>query len=188
MRHLFLSIISSLIIFGPFLFAREVAAAGQTYTSIVDLPLPAGMRAGSDSITTEDFVRIMYSIAISIAAILAVVKIVYGGVQYMLTDIVTSKEQAKKDIRGALLGLLIVIGAVVLLNTINPQLTTLDALNNVEGVQVESFSGVSLDDAQIGENRTINPASKEAEHFQETCPGEVTKTKDNRGRTTFSCN
>jgi hypothetical protein len=37
----------------------------------------------------------------------------------MLSDIVTSKQAAIKDIRGAVFGLLIVIGAVVILNTIN---------------------------------------------------------------------
>ena len=41
----------------------------------------------------------------------------------MLTDLITSKEDAKKDIQGAVLGLLIIIAAVIILETINPQLT-----------------------------------------------------------------
>ncbi len=61
--------------------------------------------------------------SISIAALLAVVKIIIAGAKYMLSDIVTTKGEAKKDIRGALLGLLLIIGAVIILNTINPALT-----------------------------------------------------------------
>ena len=39
------------------------------------------------------------------------------------------KEQAKKAIRNAFLGLGVILGAVLILNTINPQLTNLEALN-----------------------------------------------------------
>jgi hypothetical protein len=55
--------------------------------------------------------------------VLAVLKITIAGVKYMLSDVVTSKESAKKDIQGALFGLLIVLAAVIILNTINPSLS-----------------------------------------------------------------
>jgi hypothetical protein len=41
----------------------------------------------------------------------------------MLTDVVTTKESAKKDIKGALVGLLIIVAAGFILNIINPNLT-----------------------------------------------------------------
>ena len=44
----------------------------------------------------------------------------------MLTDIVTNKGEAKKDIYGALIGLLVVLGAVLILYVINPNLTSVD--------------------------------------------------------------
>ena len=46
----------------------------------------------------------------------------------MLTDVVTSKEDAKKDIQAALTGLLIIISAVVILTTINPNLVKFNLL------------------------------------------------------------
>jgi hypothetical protein len=56
----------------------------------------------------------------------------------MLTDIVTGKGEAKKDIQGALIGLLIIIGAVVILETINPALTnggiTLSSVERLKGI------------------------------------------------------
>ena len=42
----------------------------------------------------------------------------------MFSDIVTQKSDAKRDIQGALLGLLVVMAAVVVLTIINPDLTT----------------------------------------------------------------
>lgn len=69
------------------------------------------------------YVNALYRLSISIAALLAVIKIVAAGAKYMLSDIVPAKEDAKKDIQGALIGLLIVIGAIVILNTVNTDLT-----------------------------------------------------------------
>ena len=82
------------------------------------------------------YINALYLASISIAAFLAVIKIIFAGVKYMLSDVVPTKEAAKKDMYGALLGLLIVVGAVLILNTINPQLTGLDALSKIKGVNV----------------------------------------------------
>ena len=71
----------------------------------------------------DAYIQAVYMMFISIAALLAVVKIVIAGVKYMFTDIVSQKGDAKKDIQGALLGLLVVISAVVILTVINPDLT-----------------------------------------------------------------
>jgi len=65
----------------------------------------------------------IYRLSISLAALLAVVRIVLAGAKYMLTDIVPAKGEALEDIKGALLGLLIILGAVLILSTINYDLT-----------------------------------------------------------------
>ena len=80
---------------------------------------------GLDDPTTDinSYINILYALSISVAALLAVIKIIVAGVKYMLSDVVTSKSEAKSDIQGALIGLLVVISAVLILNVINPQLT-----------------------------------------------------------------
>lgn len=70
----------------------------------------------------ESFVNLIYGIAISIAALLAVIKIVIAGVKWMLSDVVTSKAEAKKDIQSALFGLIIIISAVLIITIINPSI------------------------------------------------------------------
>jgi len=60
--------------------------------------------------STEDYVSALYMIAISVAAILVVIRLMMAGAKYMLSEIVTEKGKAKDDIKGALLGLLIIVG------------------------------------------------------------------------------
>ncbi len=109
-----------------------------TFTPLVGIP------GVTDS--TQDlggYANALYLLSISLAAMLAFLKIVLAGVKYVMTDIVVAKGDAKKDIEGALLGLLLIAGAALLLNTINPNLTSLDALNidpiRVNGTQVKNF-------------------------------------------------
>lgn len=62
----------------------------------------------------------IFKLAIGIAGVLAVIMIVIGGVQYLSTDAISGKSDGKEKITNALIGLLLAIGAFVILNTINP--------------------------------------------------------------------
>jgi len=100
-----------------------------------------------------DYINALYRLAISIAALLAVIKIIYAGVQYMFSDIVTQKEDAKKDIQGALLGLLIIIGAVIILNTVNTDITKNEILMdpaNTDGRDAGILDSVRANQIGVG--------------------------------------
>lgn len=58
---------------------------------------------------------------IGMAAVLAVIMIIMGGLEYM-TESIAHKNEGKKRITDALLGLLLALAAYALLNTINPAL------------------------------------------------------------------
>jgi Type IV secretion system pilin len=62
----------------------------------------------------------IFRLAIGVAGALAVIMIVIGGVQYLSTDALSGKSEGKEKITNALIGLLLAIGAFVILNTINP--------------------------------------------------------------------
>ncbi|OIP77871.1 MAG: hypothetical protein AUK16_01050 [Parcubacteria group bacterium CG2_30_44_11] len=81
--------------------------------------------------TLGDYVNGLYWASISIAAVLAFLKITWAGIKYMMSEIVTDKQSAKSDIKGALLGLIIILGAVLVLDTINPSIKKLTALTLV---------------------------------------------------------
>lgn len=79
-----------------------------------------------------DYFNSIYLLTIAIGALLAVVKMMIAGVKYSFSDIVTSKEEAKQDIFGVLLGLAILLIPFIVLNTIYPGLTSLDILKTSE--------------------------------------------------------
>lgn len=74
----------------------------------------------------------LFFTAISIGAILAVIKIMWGGYTYMASNLWTSKDGAKKTIQNAIIGLLILLSVYLILYQINPCLLNLDILTSVE--------------------------------------------------------
>ena len=83
----------------------------------------------------------MIKIVIGFAAVLAMVMIVMGGIEYMTSELISSKEEGRERIIHAVLGLLIALGAYLILNTINPQLLNacLDKLPKAEITIINDF-------------------------------------------------
>lgn len=108
----------SLILIALLIILPETVLAQNTFQQ---LPFIGGAVS-----STEDYISALYRIAISVAAILVVLRLIMAGVKYILTDVVSTKSKAKDDIQNSLLGLLIILGAVTILNTINPQITRTD--------------------------------------------------------------
>jgi len=133
----------------PLLYAQGNAV--QVYKPIVEIP-----RLDPNTQSAEEYVRALFYLSISLAAILAFVKILFGGVKWMLSDVVTDKQSAKKDIWGAILGLLIVLAAVLVLDTINPNLTQFNILGNAPALTPFTTDTRSHDDIRE-EQRTANP-------------------------------
>ena len=128
-----------------------LVADAQRY--LVDLPIDT---KGS----FDEYINLLYKMSISIAALLAVVKIIIAGAKYMLSDVINTKGDAKKDIQGALLGLLLIMGAVIILNTINPALS--DGGLNIRKIVVPPLSITPAPVAVPPAGPTANPATTPA--------------------------
>ena len=90
-------------------------------------PLPIGDNHGLlNKISTTNglgaYLNPMIKIFIALCAVLSVIMIVVGGIEYMTSELAHSKEDGKNRIMQAILGLLIALGSWALLNTINPDL------------------------------------------------------------------
>ena len=72
------------------------------------------------------YLNLMIKIFIGICAVLSVVMIVVGGLEYMTSELVHNKEAGKEKILGAIFGLILALGAYTLLFTINPDLLESD--------------------------------------------------------------
>lgn len=64
----------------------------------------------------------LFTISIGVAAILAVIMLTIGGFRYMTSESVFNLGSAKEKITNAIVGILIVLTAVLVLATINPDI------------------------------------------------------------------
>ena len=96
-------------------------AAETPYTTLVD-SLP-----GIEKTTTlSSYLPAVFNLSMGIAAVLAFVMITFGGIMYATSDAISGKSQGKEYVTNAIWGLLLVIGAWVILNTINPKILHFD--------------------------------------------------------------
>jgi hypothetical protein len=103
-------------------FIGAVNATAQTLTEYELLaPLPLGENGQMVTQTNANtFIPGLFRFAIMISTGLAVVMIIWGGIQYMSTDAWGGKNDAKNTIWNAVMGLLLTLSAWIIINTINP--------------------------------------------------------------------
>lgn len=111
------------IVFFLILLLAPATVLGGDYQPLVGIP-------GVDNPAENfgNYLNQVYFLSISVAALIAVVKIIIAGVKWMMTDLINGKSEAATEIRTSLLGLLLIISAVLILETINPQLTNFNIL------------------------------------------------------------
>lgn len=124
----------------------QVFASNHEYTVLAPLPGTtncADNRLGADCKTTlQKYLPGVFKLAIGLSAVFAVLMIVLGGLQYMSTDAVQGKSEGKERIKNAIYGLVLVIGAWLILNTINPGLLNFNL--NIEKIQTSAPAGGTL--------------------------------------------
>ena len=108
---------------GLFTFYYSTQAETNEYTVLAPLP---GVGDTTGKTTLEKYLPAMFNIAIVLSAVFAVLMIVIGGFQYMSTDAIQGKSAGRERIKNAIFALVLVIGAWLILWTINPALLTLN--------------------------------------------------------------
>ncbi len=68
----------------------------------------------------------MFYLWVGIAGILAVIMLMWGGIQYMTSEAIGGKEAAKSRIWSAIIGLILVLMSWLIIFTINPQILNLN--------------------------------------------------------------
>jgi lipoprotein-anchoring transpeptidase ErfK/SrfK len=127
-----------------------ITSTDTTYTPLAKLP---GLETKIDtngSCPFGNYLNIIIKLVLGISAVLAMVMIVMGGIEYMSSELISSKEAGKESITHAVLGLLIALGAYLLLNTINPQLL------NVCGIDKLPEAVIVINGPDAGDD-TIDP-------------------------------
>ncbi len=127
-------------------------AGGNTSTSTYNLlaPLPGSNGqlvktvdvSGSNALA--DYINTIIRLTIGLAAVLAVLMIIMGGLEYITSELPGAKGEGKQKITNAVVGLLVALGAWVLLYTINPKLVETD-LSNLQTTTIQYIEGPEID-------------------------------------------
>lgn len=101
--------------------------AVDTYTLLEPLPCVEGVggcKVGElqKEINFADYVGYVYKFSIALAVFLAIVVIIYAGFEYMLSEALPAKLDAKGRIKSAVTGLLLVFSSYLILRVIDPRL------------------------------------------------------------------
>ncbi len=83
-----------------------------------------------------------YRYMVTIVLIVSIVMVVYGGFRYLVGASIGDIQAGKKIIQDALIGMLLVLGAYMLLNTINPATLNFTALRLVFVSRIDIESGL----------------------------------------------
>lgn len=127
------------------------------------------LATGLEQIETRNLGTLVTSIfvlGVQIAGALAVIMIIWGGVEYMTTEAFTGKSDAKDRITQALYGLLLALCSYLILYTINPQIVNLGANCLVNPGICNSYSDNKIWQAK-NYNSEINDAFKELQDAYE---------------------
>lgn len=166
------------------------AQGDDDYNLLTPLPLGEGGENVPVIEASEDgfagFVNDMIVLAIALAAGLAVVMIVIGGIKYMTSESSDGKRSGKEYVTNAVGGLLLALGSFIILNTINPDLV---AIRGIESVQI-AFYDTPTETGwyyQKVDNSWVGPFGTDVD-AQERCEEEGKEAlgiDDNRNACTF---
>ena len=120
------------------LFAGVSLAVAQDAYVDVNPAIPGSADAQDPAGIVANF----YTFALTIGGVLAFGAIVWGGIKYIAAGGNShTQSEGKEWIKSALWGLLLLVGASIVLNTINPRITSL-SLPGLEGVSNYTGGGV----------------------------------------------
>lgn len=139
------------------------------YTFLAPLPELGPTFDASQTDSLSVYLNIMIKVFIGLCAVLAVIMIVVGGIEYMTSELPESKSNGKNRILGAIFGLVLAVGAWTILYTINPDLLRVE-FNSLEDVKVTvnlMDEGENESDVAVNNNAPSEPTPE--------CPEGITQ-------------
>jgi hypothetical protein len=119
------------------------ALAADGFTALAPIPGLTDQTTTSvvDSTTLANFFNNLYKYLVGLAAILAVIEIIWGGLEYSTQDSVSKQSDGKERIYGAITGLILVLSPVLVFSIINPSILNLSLnLPEIKSVAIQQFA------------------------------------------------
>ena len=99
-----------------------------------------------------EYIGTFYKFSLGIAGALAMAMIVVGSLYYSLSGVADKKNEGKEFITSAIYGLILLLGAYLILNTINPELTQLRDVGCYEEPCNLATSSFAFQDPRVTNN------------------------------------
>lgn len=133
-------------------------------------PIPA-----IDASTTDSYLASLFTIFIVVAVLLAVIRLMICGIQYMTSESISSKGAAKTCIQYVLGGLLLALTSFVILQTVNQDLVggSFDSISGTINVgDVSDINAdVTIDGDQLNVDDDDDPENRFIYEIRNLCPG-----------------
>ncbi|HYC34377.1 MAG TPA: D-Ala-D-Ala carboxypeptidase family metallohydrolase [Candidatus Paceibacterota bacterium] len=109
----------------------SLAAIDAVYRPLAPLPDASGNmqntikidnKGEGNNVNLEKYFKNLYRLGIVVATGLAVIMVMWGGIEYITSDALGGKEEGKEKIQNAFMGLLLALGSYLILRTIDPNL------------------------------------------------------------------
>lgn len=166
---LFIALLSNVLVVSINIAYAEPTGQFDTYTLLEPLPCingtdvqsPQGCENGViKQVDLKSYIFFVVRMAIAIAVFLAVIMIIWGGFEYMTTGAFQGKSAAKKRIYNAVLGLLGILASWLILNTVDPRLTNIDAeIKSLDKLEKTDLTALDADlNRIVGENKAAQAA------------------------------
>jgi len=136
-------------------FAIPLVGLAQGYVPLA--PIDGYTDTNSAAGGLSGYLNTMFKFGVALASGLAVIMIVIGGIQYMSSDAVSNKSEGINRMTSAIWGLILALGAYVILNTINPALlkTNLQITPVSVGGAAQTGGGTLVPAGQYGPGGTV---------------------------------
>src|SRR3989338_8848037 len=124
-------------------FLAITAVYAAPYVPLAPLPIGEGGASLTEVTNAGVYIKGAFNLAIGIAAALAIIMIIIGGIQYMGSESLGGKSAGRKRINDAVLGLLLALGSYLILFTINPSLVDFNV--NIGAITPPTSSAIPPD-------------------------------------------
>lgn len=163
---------------------------GSLQTVCLNTPLP-GVQGGGELTEVNvtnigDLIKTAFNFVYSAGAVIAVLSIAIGGLQYMATGI-TGKSQGMDRVQNAIFGLVLLFSGFLILRTINPQILTTGAnlldgiptMPKVEGIKVTTtdFGGAAQQQLREDRIQTAQSYEEQTKKDSEANPNDPAKKR-----------
>ncbi len=98
---------------------KEAVNKPKTYQPLAGIN---GITKDSEQTGLKEILNFIFTWGIRVAVLLALIMIIFGGVEYMTSDAVFNKEDGIHKINAAIIGLILTLSAWLILYTINPRI------------------------------------------------------------------